>query len=129
PAGEGSAMPRLRAAPGARAERLVREHVDDHRDLALLLDRVLAQRGYLRALARTAAELARDGAEPWPVRRAATLLLEHLLLRTDDVSEWRWWMRELRIDDLNATHLRARMSRLARVHESLATDTTIGDFF
>lgn len=117
----------MRRAP--RAERLVREHVDDHRDLALLLDAVLAQRGYLRALARSAADLARNGKEPWPVRRAATLLLEHLLLRTHDLSEWRWWMRELRIDDLDAAQLRTRMSRLARVHESLTTDTAIGDFF
>jgi hypothetical protein len=114
--------------PSARAERLVREHAGEHRDLALLVDAVLAQRGYLRALARTAAELARDGAEAWPVRRAATLILEHLLLRTDDVSEWHWWMRELRVTGIDAHHLRARMSRLARVHESIATDTGLGDF-
>jgi len=107
----------------------VREHVDEHRELALLLESVLGQRGYLRALARNAAEMARSAQEPWPVRRAATLLLEHLLLRTADVSEWRWWMRELRIDDLDVTQLRTRMSRLARVHESLTTDAAIGDFF
>lgn len=98
----------------------MREHVGEHRELALLLDSVLAQRGELRS----AAALARDTSAPWAVRRVATLLLEHLLLRTDD---WTRWMRELRITGIDAAQLRTRMSRLARVHESLATEP--GDFF
>src|SRR4051812_48838307 len=79
-----------------------------------------------RPLEAAAAALARNRSAPWPVRRAATLLLEHLLLRSDELSSS---LRKLRISGVDAGELRARMSRHARVHESLATDAEIGDFF
>jgi hypothetical protein len=114
-----------RASP--RVERLVRAHCGGGPDFALLFEEFLSRRQYDRAFALKLRDLATDAGAPWPVRRAAVLMLEHTLLLGDELG---FWLRELRIDDLDAASLRRRLARAARVHDRVATgsDAAIADF-
>ena len=122
--------------PSARVERLVRTHAGDHPVLFELFDAFLAQRAYQRPLALAIADVARDRTAAWPVRRVATLMLEHCILRIppEDRAEHQFWFRELGIESMegDVPRFRARLGRLARIHDPVdgfaSTDAAIGDF-
>ncbi len=95
---------------------------------ALLFAQFLASRRYDRGFAASLRDLAVDGNALWPVRCAAVLMLEHVLLLGEDLDYWRG---ELGIGDLDAPALRQRLARNARVHDALAgapSHAAIDDF-
>jgi len=95
---------------------------------ALLFGQFLALRGYDRGFASSLRGLAVDRDAVWPVRCAAVLMLERVLLLGEDLDYWRG---ELGIADLDAQALRQRLARNARVHDGLASsrsDAAIADF-
>lgn len=98
----------------------------DDPGFALLFEDFLGRRDYDRAFALKLRGRAADPRTPWPIRRAATLMLERTLLLGDD---FRFWLRELGIDTHDEASLRNRLARNARVHERLGrTDAAIADF-
>ena len=89
---------------------------------------ILALRGYDRGVASSLRDMAADREAAWRDRCAAVLMLEHVLLLGDDLD---YWLRELRIKDLDAHALRLRLARNARVHDRLAaarSDAAVADF-
>jgi hypothetical protein len=113
-----------RASP--RVERLVRAHVGEEPGFARLFEEFLGRSEYDRAFALKLRGLAADRGASWPIRRAATLMLERTLLLGDDL---RFWLGELGIESLDAGALRRRLARAARVHERLGdSDAAIADF-
>jgi hypothetical protein len=112
----------------ARIERLVSAFAGGEPRFALLFEQFLSSRAYDRAFASSLRDVAVDREASWPVRCAAVLMLEHVLLRGDDLDHWR---AELAISDLDAAALRRRLARNARVHDRIAnarTDAAINDF-
>jgi len=103
-------------------------------DVRGLLDAILSRPGYDRADASMLRDRARDRGAPWPLRAAAALMLEHVLLRIrkDDAEEHAFWFRELGIDGLDVASFRRRLERLNRVHAPLRRprppEKAIGDF-
>ena len=121
-------MDRIRIAKRAspRVERLVRAHVGNAPGFALLFEEFLARQEYDRAFAVKLRDAAADRRNAWPVRRAATLMLERTLLLGDDLP---FWLGELAIEGMDAASLRRRLARAARVHDRLdGSDAAIGDF-
>jgi hypothetical protein len=109
-----------------RIARLLRPYTGDDRGFALLFAQFLKGRGYDRRFARELCAVAVDRNASWPVRRIATLMLEHLLLAGDDL---KFWLQELEIRDLDAASLRGRLARASRVHSRLVrSDAAIADF-
>ncbi|HUP60936.1 MAG TPA: hypothetical protein VNA69_11005 [Thermoanaerobaculia bacterium] len=96
------------------------------RGFALLFEEFLARREYERRFALRLRDTAIDRSASWPVRRVATLMLEHQLLAGNDL---KFWLRELKIRELDARSLRRRLARNSRVHERLTrSDASIADF-
>lgn len=93
----------------ARVESLVRAFAGDHPSFLALFEQFLTLHEYDRAVALECARMARTSAT-WNVRRAATLMLETLLLREHD--DHAFWSQQLNVD-INA--LLPRMARNARV--------------
>lgn len=87
----------------------MRTFVGDHPGFVDLFERFLALREYDRALAQECAGVARSS-RAWSVRRAATLMLESLLLREHD--DHAFWSEELRVD---VKRLLPRLARNARI--------------
>ena len=118
--------------------RVVRERLGDAPEAAeLVLDYLRRHAAYDRAFARRLEAFARDGDAPWELRRVAALMLEGQLLRIaeDDAAEQRAWLGRLGIGGRHlfrdgwaegdlAPQLRARLGRLARVHERLRGPAT-----
>jgi hypothetical protein len=109
--------------------------------LAIALAAALRRtRGYDRRLATRLADTARRRSSSWSLRRAAVLMLEHLVLRLSaaDVEELAWLSDYLRIEpridsEPAATRLLTRLARLNRVHQRIGgrrtTDEAWRDFF
>jgi hypothetical protein len=113
-----------RASP--RIARLLRPYTGDDPGFAHLFEAFLEKRGYDRRFALTLRGVATDRNASWPVRRIATLMLEHLMLAGDDL---KFWLRELAIHELLAASLRRRLARASRVHDRLgSSDAAIADF-
>jgi hypothetical protein len=109
-----------------RIARLLRPHIGDTPRFARLYEEFLVQRDYDRSFALKLRDVAIDRQWPWPVRRIATLMLEHQLLLGDDLQ---FWLDELKIGELDAASLRQRMARASRVHDRLTgSDAGIADF-
>lgn len=113
-----------RASP--RVQRLLGRCAGDSPGFALLFEEFLGRDEYDCTFALKLRRMAGDAKAPWPVRRVATLMLEHELLRGDDLELWR---RELDITELDSASLRRRLARNARVHDRLRnSEAAIADF-
>ena len=94
-----------------------------------LVDQFLGTPRYERSFARSLLTLTKNRAEPWPLRKAAALMLEHQLLLAPD-RELAQWCKELGAE--HPAHARARMARLERIHAALrgreTTANALDDF-
>ena len=120
-----ASAPRVRSSP---IDRLLDAFAGEEPRFAPLFGRFLALPGYDRDFASSLRDLAIDRDAAWPVRCAAVLMLEHVLLRGDDVDHWRG---ELGITELDSQALRQRLARNARVHDRLAgrrSQAAVADF-
>lgn len=129
-------MSRIPASLPKPLARIVRERLGVTAPAAeLVADHLRLHDRYDRAFARRLEALARDGGADWPLRRAAVLMLEGQLLRIDGDAELDVWLRRLGIGGRHrsrdgwspgeiAPQLRARLSRLGRVHAGLRGKAT-----
>jgi hypothetical protein len=109
-----------------RIARLLQPHTGDAPGFARLFEDFLALKDYDRRFALKLRDLATDTDSAWPVRRIAALMLEHILLRGEDLQ---FWLEELGIREIDAASLRRRMARASRVHDRLTrSDAGIADF-
>src|ERR1051325_9257740 len=95
---------------------VARRRLDDHQWATALADEFLGTPGYQRSFASSLAALSRNRAEPWPMRKAAALMLEHQLLRIDEsaLGEQIFWLDELGVpsgDELRAEGYRPTKRR------------------
>ncbi|HEY0143450.1 MAG TPA: hypothetical protein VGF48_21340 [Thermoanaerobaculia bacterium] len=110
-------MERLRIKrPSARVGNLVRAYVGDHPGFLDLFERFLALQSYDRGFAEECARAARVS-RAWSVRRVATLMLEHLLLR--EHGDHAFWSKELGVDLEPLLPRLARNARLQRPEDFL----------
>jgi len=112
----------------ARIERLVGAFAGEQPRFARLFEHFLTVREYDRGFASSLRDVAVDRDAAWPVRCAAVLMLEGILLLGEDLDYWRG---ELGITELDSSALRHRLARNARVHDGLAStraNAPIADF-
>jgi len=137
-------MERLAKAPllGESLAAVARRRLGDGTWSLALADEFLGMPGYRRPFAASLAALSRNRAEPWPMRKAAALMLEHQLLGIDEsaTAEQLFWLDELGVpsgDELRAegyrsterrdvaAEFRQRLSRNSRIHDRIdGYDTT-----
>jgi hypothetical protein len=141
-------MEALAEAPllGEPLAAVARRRLGDSQWALALADEFLGTPGYQQPFASSLAALSRNRAEPWPMRKAAALMLEHQLLRINEsaIGEQTFWLDELRIpsgDELHAegyrstkrrdvaSEFRQRLARNRRIHERIDGYDTTADAF
>ena len=122
------------------ATAIVRAEFPDEPLAIDLCTSLVNSREFDRALARRFADVARSSSHSWPLRRAAVLMLEHLVLPLSpaNVAELTWLSDHLRIEPRidsppAARRFLNRLARLDRVHRRIGgrrtSDEAWRDFF